>query len=128
MTVRPMRESDINALKDLYQLQGFSYTFPDLNGPQMAAVMVVADDDDTPICAAAARVIPELYLWCGKVPPAAMLRYVRMLHDAMAIRLRELGYHEANAYLPPEVDGRFGRWLERRFGWVRSWKAWGVSF
>ena len=77
--------------------------------------------------AAVAERIPQLYLIGRPMVPAATAACVRLMHAAMVDALKGR-YNEANAFLPPEIDEKFGRWLQRRFGWVRSWKAWGVRF
>ncbi len=124
MRCRSLKDSDIPKIREMFDKSGFSYDFPDLKGFHMECVRVICDENDEPIMAAAAESIPQLYLWCGKLPPAAMARYVRVLHESMANCMKKLGYTDVCAALPPEIDSRFGRWLQRRFGWKKSWSVW----
>lgn len=129
MTTRSMKPSDIPVLRQMYELSGFRYNFPDLHGPLMEQVLVVVDEQDRPIAAAAAERILQLYLWSDDfVHPAARLRAVRALHEEMATKLREKRYHEVNCFLPPEAEKTFGRRLMRTFGWVRNWPSFMRAF
>ena len=76
----------------------------------------------TPGCAA--ERIVQLYLWVGEGSPASKLAAMRLLHAAMTPALKAKGYTEANGFLPPELAARFGRRLERSFGWRPNWKSW----
>lgn len=127
MNVRDIRPDDIPHLYRMFESQGFEYTFPDL--AQMEAVKVVTDGNDIPLCAVAAERTVQLYFLADNFgPPHARLHAIGLLHVAMATTLKSLGYNEADAYIPPQIDERFGRWLVRRFGWVRNWKSWSVRF
>ena len=127
MKIRAMLDSDIPKLMAIHAGSGFDYDFPDLKGPRIEAIRVIEGDDGEPIAAAVAERIPQLYLIGRPMAPAATAACVRLMHAAMVDALKGR-YNEANAFLPPEIDEKFGRWLQRRFGWVRSWKAWGVRF
>ncbi len=128
MTIRPMIAADMPKLMEMHANCGFEYEFPNLTGPLMESVIVVCDENNEPLMAAAAERMVQLYLFTPKHPPALMLRGVRLLHQGMCESLQNSSYTGANAFLPPQIDARFGRWLVRRFGWFRSWKAWGVKF
>tara|TARA_R110000868_G_C10859363_1_gene761374 strand:- start:85 stop:474 length:390 start_codon:yes stop_codon:yes gene_type:complete len=124
VTVRKLQESDIPTLKSMYQAQGFGYDFPDLTGPMMECVHVVVDDEGRLLCAVAAERIAQIYFLAGDFgPPHARLHAIRMLHESMGTELRQKGYGEANAFLPPSIADRFGRWLTRRFGWGDNWSS-----
>ena len=77
-----------------------------------------------------ARSVPEIYLYNGMdgQPPAAKLHAIRLLHDHMASILRDLGYNEANVFLPPRLERSFGRRLMRSFSWVRNWESFAKRF
>lgn len=126
MTVRAFRESDRPAL--LAMQRGFPY--PDLeHSSQLESLRVVVDDEDRPVMAAAAQRLVEVYLWCGSFRrPFAKLHALRLLHEDMACRLKELGYTQAEAFLPPGIAQRFARRLERTFGWTRNWPSWNRGF
>ena len=52
----------------------------------------------------------------------------KLIHKGMAEHLRPLGYTSVEAFLPPSVSERFGRRLERTFGWVKNWPSWTRRF
>lgn len=106
------------------------YPYPDLSSPLIEAVHVVVDDEDQPVMAVAAQRIVELYLYGKPEPmhPALRLHAIRLIHDSLAAELRAKGYREANAFLPPGIAAKFGRRLERSFGWVKNWCSWCRTF
>ena len=130
MKVRELQESDIAEIKAMYEHQGFEYEMPDLLGSKMESVMVVEDENTgEPLCAVAAERILQLYFFAGDFgPPHARFHAIRLLHEAMDEQLRQKGYNEVNAFLPPRIAERFGRWLERRFRWRPNWKSWARHF
>lgn len=128
MRTRILRSDDIPILREFYTESEFAYNFPDLE--KLEAVVVVVDENDRPLMAAAAERLIQLYLFCPQDGhPAAKLHGIRLLHQAMVVKLREKGYNSAEAFLPPSIALRFGRRLERSFGWWRNaWTSWTVNF
>lgn len=128
MTARPLRESDISILQEFARLSGFPY--PEFDHPHIEAVVVVADSEDRPIMAVAGKRLIELYLWANPVTsPTVKINALALLHQAMSQELRELGYTSVEAFIPENVSAKFGRRLERTFGWVRNqWKSWTIRF
>ena len=128
MTIRPLEPSDIPTLRQMHELSGLKYQFPDLRSPHMESVMVI-ESDGVPVAACAAERICQLYLLMDDSEhPAAKMRYVRMLHEAMPKELSSRGYHEANCFIPPQLERSFGRRLMRTFNWVRNWPSFARSF
>lgn len=121
MTARPLLESDLPALRSMAEASGYPYPDPT---EDLESFWVVVDDANEPIMACAAQCIVQLFLWVSDQTPAVKIRAIHLLHDAMAPDLKSMGYHEANAHLPPEVEKTFGRRLARSFGWVRNWPSW----
>lgn len=119
MKVRPLKASDLPALKAMAEASGFPY-------PELAAcevVQVVVDEDDQPLMAAGAQCILEVCLWCGKFErPLAKLHALKLLHEHMAAKLREIGYDHGNCFVPPEIERSFSRRL-RSLGWVKNWTS-----
>lgn len=116
MTVRPL------AAKDLKQLaadgfRGF--------GPMIETALVVVDSAGKPIAACSAERSAEIHMVCGQASPGEKLAALKMLHRAMGAELRALGYHDASAWIEKP---RFGRRLERLFGWTKALPAWTVRF
>ena len=127
MNCRSIVPSDIPVLRNMYEMSGLAYEFPDLHA--MEEVLVVTDEQDRPIAAAAAERILQLYLWANdSIHPAARLRAVKALHEGMATRLREKGYNQVNCFLPPEMEKSFGRRLMQMFGWTPNWPSFARYF
>lgn len=129
MNVRPLQPSDIPTLRQMYELSGLDYTFPDLRGPLMESVLVVVDDNDVPMAAVAAERIIQLYLLVDEsLGPAAKLAIIRKLHQNMQEMLCSKGYCEANCFVPPKLEKSFGRRLMKTFGWVKNWPSFARGF
>ncbi len=129
MTVRSIIPGDIQKLQELYRQQGFPYELPDLNGPHIETVHVVADDNDEPLCAVIVERIVQVYFVCGDFgPPHAKSYALRMLHGSVSAELKTKGYSEATGFPSPPVAAKFSRWLEKRFGWTKNQQSWSVRF
>lgn len=125
MKVRAFEERDRAALDRMARPTGFPYCAPD--GPMVEECMVAVDVNDQPVAAVAAERILQVYGWLRQdMHPAAKMAAIRALHARLAPALLERGYSEVNAFLPPTVCERFGRRLERSFGWVKNWASWAV--
>lgn len=124
MKIRMLKASDIAKLEEMHAKSGFAYQFPNLYGPLIETVQVIADDDDEPIIAVAAERITQLYLWCKDgLSPTVKMHAIQALHQSMAIDLRAKGYTEVNCFLPQEVAKSFGSRLKRSFGWTANWPS-----
>lgn len=123
MIVRRLKPSDIPALEAMAAASGFPY--PDLRGPLIEAVMVVADaETDRPLMAFAAKRILEGYLYAGEFKrPLAKLHAINLLHQAMPEVLRAKGYDEINAFLPLRICARFKQRLVKLFRWSENWPS-----
>lgn len=127
MTVRQLRVSDGPILQSIAAKSGFPY--PELDHPHIEAVLVVVDSEDKPLIACAAKRLIEIYGWVdSEQSPAVLIEAWKLLHEGMSERLRDLGYHSAEAFLPPSVSTKFGRRLERTFRWVKNWPSWTLKF
>lgn len=123
MIARGLKESDLPALKRMADKSGFPY--PELDPAHLEAIVVIADDDDQPMMACAAERLVQLYLWCGDFErPHAKVYALRLLHEVMAGKLRQKGYASAEAFIPPTLAKRFGKRLEKLFGWKPNWPSW----
>jgi hypothetical protein len=125
MRTRALRSTDIPALQAMAAESGLPY--PDLTAP-LESVVVVVDAEDQPVMAGMAEKRVQGYLLCGELGTAEKLRGLRMLHAAMADDLGRKGYREIDGFLPPAFAEKFGRRLERSFGWVRNWPSWAKTF
>jgi len=122
VTVRNLRPDDIPKLE---AMQG---EFPYPNVYELEAIRIVVDDHDQPVMACGAKKLLELYLWQGPGTPLAKLHALRLLHEDLAVQLRQKGYHSVEAFLPPPVATRFARRLVKSFGWKLNWPSWTRSF
>lgn len=120
MTLRPLRPSDIPILQQRAEQSGYPYPSPS----ETELIVVVVDADGQIITACAAKKLVELYLWPSNASPAVLAAALALLHREMPKVLLSLGYKSAEAFLPPEISGKFGRRLERTWGWIKNWPSW----
>jgi hypothetical protein len=126
MTARPLRDSDIQQLTEIAEKTGFPY--PDLRGPHIEGICVVEDEHGNIVAACAAKRLLELYLYCPEGKAINKSRAIILLHEKLAAELKIKGYDDANVFLPPTLAEKFGRRLERSFGWVKAWPSWTKRF
>ena len=127
MLVRSLKPEDIPLLKQWAEQSGFPY--PDFDDLHIEAFLVVADSEDRPIVAVAAKRLIELYGYFDPSrSPAAKLAAMKLIHPAMADALRHKGYNSAEIFAPPQIAVAFGRRLERTFGWLKNWQSWTIRF
>lgn len=117
MRTRAITTTDAPILEAWAKSSGFPYIEP-------KEAFVVVDDEDHPIMACSPHQIIELYLWSDPSrTPALKLHALRMLHDTMIPEMKARGITEVNAFLPPDIERKFGRRLVRTFQWVRNWTS-----
>ena len=127
MRVRDVKTSDLQTLRAMAEASGYPY--PDLESDPLVVVRVVVDDEDQPIMSGEIEQLWQAYLRCdASLPPHQRSAALRLLHEDMASCLREKGIKSVEAFLPPTAAQRFGRRLERTFGWTRNWKSWNKAF
>lgn len=127
MICRPLQTKDIPLLEAMGATSGYEYL--DLRGPHVETAQVVEDEHGEIVAAAAAERIIQLFLWASDRHHAPVkLQAVRLLHETMATELKNLGYSEANSFLPPSLEKQFGRRLEKTFGWHPNWRSWFLRF
>lgn len=127
MTIREYRPSDAPSMKRIAEASGFPYVDP--GSKLVESCLVVTDETGDVVAAVAAHRILELYLWKdSRLSPAASLSILRAMHNQMGLKLRDLGYTEANIFIPPTICGRFGRRLRKTFGWVSNWPSLAIRF
>jgi hypothetical protein len=134
MTVRPLRSSDIPLLKHYAEVSGFPY--PEFDDPHVEAVLVVADSEDRPIIACAAKCLIELYGYFDpSCSPPLRMKALGMMHEGMATVLRDKGYNSAECFVPSGIEKTFGARLMRgirspRFlwRWAKNWRSFTIRF
>lgn len=121
-----MIDLDFPALKEM--AAGMSKQFPypdDFTAPAIESVWVAVDDQDRVIAAVAAERILQLYLLPGELSePAAKMHMLRLFMEGMGVELKDRGWSEVNAFLPPQIGARFGRRLVKSLGFVENWRSW----
>ncbi len=126
MRVRAFEKRDVPKVEQIFRDMGFDYEFPDLSDPIFERVSVLVDDDDSPVQVLAAKKTVEMYLLMDKdwANPRWRLEGFKRIHEEMRMALLDVGYADANAWLPPEVEKSFGRKLVRLFKWTRGrWQS-----
>jgi hypothetical protein len=123
MKVREYRESDLEALKRFHAESGYDFKFPDM-GKDASKVIelaeVVEDANGNPMGAAIAVRTLEMFLTCNPREHRVMrLNAVGMLHQSMTPKLKQMGYSEANGYIP-EHQKLWINTLCKRFGWTEN--------
>ncbi len=123
MMTRELKDSDIPILRAMAQESGYPY--PSADDPLLKAVIVVVDEEDQPMYAAALEPILQAYLWCrkGRGTPFESLAALRLLHEKL-LESKPEGFTEINTFIKPQLAVQFGRRLERSFGWRRNWPSW----
>lgn len=121
MNFRPFQDSDLPALQRIHDEKAFEFLFP-----QLSACWVVTDEFDRPIAAVGVEKLAQLYLYVGKIEHPAITQFcLRIFHERLPAILREQGYVSAEAFIPPSLAKKFGRRLERVFGWTKNeWASW----
>lgn len=130
MTTRPLEERDLAALRAIYEALPYSFDggFPDFLSEEYEAAEVVVDASDRPLMVVGAKRAVEMVMICDPSRPVLVrLRGIALLHERMRVMLRALGYREASSFVPPEIEKTHGRTMERRFGWLPSWKGYRVT-
>lgn len=134
MTWRALKPEDIPALKRYAEASGFPY--PDFDDPHIEAFLVVADSEDRPIVACAAKRLIELYGYFDpEASPALLVKALGMIHEGMSETLRAKLYNGAECFVPPSIEKAFGGRLMRgirspRFlwKWAKNWQSFTIRF
>lgn len=122
-TVRPMVDSDVPILESWRAKSLFPYV--EFGSVTIEGIWVLADEENRPVMAVMANRLVEIYILMEEGMTALNLVFaMRQLHEIAAASLKSKGYESAEAFLPPTIAQRFGRRLERTFGWVRNWPSW----
>lgn len=127
MIIRPYEPSDAPALQRIAEDSGFPYE--PLDSPLIEAALVAVDDEGNVLAGATAKRIPELYFYKSKgLSPAATKSIISAFHPLMRAKLQHLHYTGANIFLAPSICERFGRRLQRSWGWIKNWDSFAIRF
>ena len=125
--IRAYQSSDLQALREIHGRQGFRYDFPDLENPNFVVRLISAGDDGRARMALLGHRTIEAYMLVapGGRPQEKFDEFVE-LHNAACDAGAALGYEDAQAFLPPEIERRFGKRLAQ-LGWSQyvgpEWRA-----
>lgn len=130
MTTRPLEARDLAVLRAIYDALPYSFDggFPDFLSEEYAAAEVVVDAADRPLMVAALKRAVELVMVCDPGRPVVVrMSGIALLTTRLRVVLHGLGLREASSFVPPEIEKTHGRTMERRFGWLPSWKGYRVT-
>ena len=127
MLVREYKEQDLESLQQIHAEQKFPYAFPDLQNPLFLTKIVLTDGDGPEQNirgAALLRLTAEAYLLLdpSQGTPRERWQSLLALHQAAQQDAWRRGLEDVHAWLPPAIEKKFGRRLER-LGWLRD-AAW----
>lgn len=117
MRVREFKPEDMDALKSLHARSGFKYELPDF-ADQQFVVRRVADDDGQIVMAGFLRQTTEAFLICDPHWRGPRWRYeaLEAIHNDAVEQIRRMGFRSIEAFLPPQIEKRFGKRL-LSMGW-----------
>jgi len=127
MLVREYKEQDLESLQQIHAGQNFPYAFPDLRNPLFLTKIVLTDGEGSNEKirgAALLRLTAEAYLLLdpSQGTPRERWQSLLALHQAAQQDAWRRGLEDVHAWLPPAIEKKFGRRLER-LGWLRD-AAW----
>ena len=127
MLVREYKEQDLESLQQIHAGQKFPYAFPDLRNPLFLTKIVLTDGEGSNEKirgAALLRLTAEAYLLLdpSQGTPRERWQSLLALHQAAQQDAWRRGLEDVHAWLPPAIEKKFGRRLER-LGWLRD-AAW----
>lgn len=128
MKIRALKDSDTAILNEIGERSGAPY--PKLDHPHIELVLVVADEEDRPILAVAAKRMVEVFGWFSQESGAELRsEAINLIEGPMIETLKRRGYDCAEVFIPPQLERRgFGRILMEKFGWYRNWTSFGKRF
>lgn len=116
-------------LRAIHERNCEPYPFPDFLDAEFVDAQVVTDENDVPVMLAASRKTVEEFLLVdrGWRTPRWRMAAFAQLHEAVRVKLKELGYRDAHCWPYPEVEKSFAKRL-RLFGWAKSrWNCYSRS-
>ena len=128
MTCRELKPDDLQSLDATAKSLGFPY--PPLGSKRIELVRVVEDEHGQIVAACAVERICQCYFWPSEThQPITVMNALKLLHAHMIPALKSLGYNECEGFISPDLATRFGKRLERSFGWLKNpWPSWTKHF
>jgi hypothetical protein len=125
--IRDYKPSDFSAVAKIHEESGIDYKLPDLESP-LFLIKQVAEYEGKVVAALGALIQTEFYLWLSKEEwgtPEQKFSVLKELDESVISEVWLKGVDSAVLYLPPNME-RFGKRLEKDFGWSTprpGWKA-----
>ncbi len=115
--IRDYQPEDAQAIKDIYQSQGFDYALPDLSSP-LLLVKKVREVDGRVVGAMFLRITAETFLLVDG-SPVTKGRSIEELQPEVIRAAWEKGLDDIVCCIPPEISDSFAPVLDK-MGWLRD--------
>jgi|SRR5208283_2742192 len=128
MEVREFTANDLRRIEELHRNSGYEYVLPPVLSDQSFFSRRIVGDAEDVAAAAFLRLTAEPYLIVNPNwrTPAWRMEALRKIHEACRQDAIRKGVGEVTAFLPPQVEKRFGKRL-LRMGWKHyvgpEWRA-----
>ena len=124
MIVREFKDADYSRIVQLHSQSGLDYRLPPLSSEVFFSRRVAGDNQSIGM-AAFLKLTAEAYLVCDPSwrSPAWRLEGIRQLCRVCNDDARKAGVKEVEAFIPPQVEQKFGKRLAQ-LGWVRARDGW----
>jgi len=124
MIVRQFEPGDMDEVRRIHGLCGFDYVLPDFSGKEFFSGRVVQDRNGIGM-AAFLRLSAEAFLIADPQwkTPAWRMEALRQIQAICTGDARNAGVAEVEAWIPPEIESKFGKRLVK-MGWQRARDGW----
>lgn len=122
MILREYDESDLDWVTEMHKASGLKYSLPPMDTFFSRRVI---ESEGQPQMVSLLKLTAEAYLICNPTwrNPAWRMEALRQLDAVSNSDAHHAGVVEAVAFIPPSVEKRFRRRLER-MGWSRNKPSW----
>ena len=122
MILREYDESDLDRVTEMHKASGLKYSLPPMDTFFSRRVI---ESEGQPQMVSMLKLTAEAYLICNPTwrNPAWRMEALRQLDAVSNSDAHHAGVVEAVAFIPPSVEKRFRRRLER-MGWNRNKPSW----
>jgi hypothetical protein len=117
IVIRNYRDSDFEAVKELHRSRSLEYKLPEFE-EKMFPVRSVIEEDGKIKHAAFLRKVANAYLFLGEGSKKELLGRLLIFQRELRLAAKNKGFDEVEAFLPPEMEAKFGKLLTR-LGWKK---------
>ena len=118
MIIRPYTEADVERVKELHAAQGFEYEFPDFSRPEFIIRSVIENGNGVE-AGLFLRKTAEVFLLMQPMARKAALQRILIFDREIPPLAARKGFSDVHAWLPPEIEKRFGKLMEH-LGWRKQ--------